>query len=218
MEKYRTFADEQTGAQPFVPTYYSLQQLRAPPTNSRILSFLIWCCRLPLYPLLLVLALIRVLLLGLSLLAAGLLLLLLLPLRLLPYVHWRAKLALLELPLRLALFAFGYLWIAEESAGGLSLFTSLKLATGCLFVSLCPAISAFARLILTYLRPSVFLLAALRPFSFFSFCSLPSLPSSSVYACFFCLCLSLYFSVRGRLSRVYLVLLLSFCVWAPSHI
>lgn len=117
MEKYRTFADEGTGSQPFVPTFYSRQQLRGSSSSSRFLLFLNYCCCLPLYPLLLLLALLRLLLLGLSLLLSGLLLLLLQPLRLLPYVHWRAKRTLLEGPLRLALFAFGFQCITEERAG-----------------------------------------------------------------------------------------------------
>lgn len=117
MEKYRTFSDEGTGCQPFVPTYYSQQQLRAAYNSSRILSFLISICTLLLYPLFLVLALFRALLLGLSLILAGPLLLLLLPLRVLPYVHWMAKRALLQVSLRLALFAIGFQWINEERAG-----------------------------------------------------------------------------------------------------
>ncbi|OEH77723.1 transmembrane protein [Cyclospora cayetanensis] len=116
MEKYRVFADERTGCNPFVPTYYSQHQLGATFSGSPFLAFAKTVARLPLYPCLLFLAIARILLLAIALLLAGLLLVLLAPLRPLPFLQWRLQRALLQLPLRLVFLAFGFHWILEEAA------------------------------------------------------------------------------------------------------
>ena len=148
MEKYRIFADEGTGCNPFVPTYFSQKQLRASSSRSKIQSLAVLCLTLPLYPLLLLLAAARLLLLLLALIMAGLLLLPLFMLRLLPYVHWQLQRVLLQLPIRLVFFALGFHWIAEETAGD---FGSLLLSPSlCISASCCtcpsPSFSLFAAL------------------------------------------------------------------------
>ena len=134
MEKYRTFADEGTGCQPFVPTYYSMKQLRAGASNSFFISFLFYCISIPLQLLLFLLAIVRMILLLLAVLLAGLLLLLLLPLRVLPSIHWRLERLLLQLPLRIVFFALGFHRIQEESAG----------SSDALFLPLPPYLAAFS--------------------------------------------------------------------------
>ncbi|KAL8274280.1 hypothetical protein Esti_001791 [Eimeria stiedai] len=120
MEKYRVFADETTGCNPFVPTYYSQKQLHGSRSQSSLagcLMCLMYCVSLPLRLLLLLLAAARLLLLLAVLLLSGLVVLLLLPVRFLPSVHWRLQRLLLSFPIRVAFFALGFTRIIEENAG-----------------------------------------------------------------------------------------------------
>lgn len=118
MEKYRSYADEATGCQPFVPTFYSQKQLRSYASGSPIVCCILGCIAFPFKIVMLLVALVRVLALVISLLLAGLLLILIFPFKLSPYLHWFLKRLVLRLPLWIVMIAFGFNRVIEEPAGG----------------------------------------------------------------------------------------------------